>query len=877
MRMKMNFTTMKLCFAMLAMWIGITGVSAQNWVPLAQHSDVKADGKYLIVDVTKKAILNSSKGSSGAPAYITVDIESDGTIADTGTFETEGKVWTFEATEWGYYIRPYGTENYLYSIADNNGIRVGSTQGVWTLGVTSDTYMGFTTIDPKSATRYLGVFGSQDWRGYTSVNNNIKTTSIQVFEYTEGSVSDVAAPTLSLATGKYRGAQSVTITAEDGATVYYTTDGSVPTAESTAYAGAISVTETTTLKAIAVKDGKSSNVVTAVYTIVPELTTVAEFKQLAKGEEAALTLTGAVVTAKSATGVYIEDATGALLLYGNLPECNVGDAVGGTMIGAYDQFNGSDELTKGDYTEATFTAGGVLEPAEKTLDELIAEAARYNMCLVKVKDLVFAENKIAQGETTVAFYDLLKALPTDFVWPAQFEMTGLFLNYRGNTPQLVARSAEEIVNTSVLEVPEFAWSIEALTYDMANPVELPVLTNNSDGALTFESSNPEVASVDNSGEVTVEAVGTAVITATVAASATFSAAMSSYTITVVDTGDLPDPVAFVAAAKDGSAYYAMMTTAANSSALKTFEVDAVNGKVINVENPAELSWYVNADKGTIQTAAGQYLTATDSKTNLTLGSKETVWTWNEDNEAWMMGTRSFFADITAGTFKNYAESNAKDEGKTDYTAFSKAMTFAEGRVMEAVPEAWSIVCMPNAVAEGDLAGAVFYTLKGKTENDVALVLTPVTVLEAGKPYFYRASAAKLVMAYDGSEAVEVPVAVNGMTGTFVALEDSEALAGVCVLEGGKLMPYTAGAGVAAGSAYVKLGDVPVVAPAEGDVTLPIDPTATSIDEVTAGVDAVVTVYAADGSVVRANVRANRAFDGLPAGLYIVKGKKVTVN
>ena len=47
------------------------------------------------------------------------------------------------------------------------------------------------------------------------------------------------------------------------ATIYYTDDGTEPTAESTEYTAGIEITETTTFKAIAVKDGMAdSNVVT---------------------------------------------------------------------------------------------------------------------------------------------------------------------------------------------------------------------------------------------------------------------------------------------------------------------------------------------------------------------------------------------------------------------------------------------------------------------------------------------------------------------------------------------------------------------------------------------------------------------------------------
>ncbi len=57
-------------------------------------------------------------------------------------------------------------------------------------------------------------------------------------------------------------------TAEEGATVHYTTDGSEPTAESTEYTAPIELTEDTTIKAVAAKDGQTSEVATFDYTVL---------------------------------------------------------------------------------------------------------------------------------------------------------------------------------------------------------------------------------------------------------------------------------------------------------------------------------------------------------------------------------------------------------------------------------------------------------------------------------------------------------------------------------------------------------------------------------------------------------------------------------
>lgn len=60
-----------------------------------------------------------------------------------------------------------------------------------------------------------------------------------------------------LSTGGYvDSGYNVEITAEEGATIYYTTDGSKPTTSSNKYSGAISISESTPVRAIAVVQGK---------------------------------------------------------------------------------------------------------------------------------------------------------------------------------------------------------------------------------------------------------------------------------------------------------------------------------------------------------------------------------------------------------------------------------------------------------------------------------------------------------------------------------------------------------------------------------------------------------------------------------------------
>ena len=94
--------------------------------------------------------------------------------------------------------------------------------------------------------------------------------SITVTYTPGGATQTVATPSFSVAEGTYTSAQTVAIScATSGATIYYTTDGNTPTTSSSVYSSALTISETTTVKAMAVKEGmNNSAVASATYTIV---------------------------------------------------------------------------------------------------------------------------------------------------------------------------------------------------------------------------------------------------------------------------------------------------------------------------------------------------------------------------------------------------------------------------------------------------------------------------------------------------------------------------------------------------------------------------------------------------------------------------------
>jgi hypothetical protein len=99
--------------------------------------------------------------------------------------------------------------------------------------------------------------------------SGLTNSAVATATYTIGTTATVATPTFNPAGGTYATAQSVTIaTTTAGASIRYTVDGSTPTGASTLYTGPITVSATTTVKAIGLASGlTNSAVATATYTI----------------------------------------------------------------------------------------------------------------------------------------------------------------------------------------------------------------------------------------------------------------------------------------------------------------------------------------------------------------------------------------------------------------------------------------------------------------------------------------------------------------------------------------------------------------------------------------------------------------------------------
>ena len=162
----------------------------------------------------------------------------------------------------GTAVRSYGGNTFTLSSTNYNFTQIvitfGTSDGSNTISTNVGTYEdGTWTGNSKEVTFTIGG---------TSGNRRISAITIDY----EEALPSVATPTFSVASGTYFEAQNVTISTETaGATIYYTTDGSTPTTESSVYSTPIAVTTTMTIKAIAVKAGMDNSAVAVANYAIP--------------------------------------------------------------------------------------------------------------------------------------------------------------------------------------------------------------------------------------------------------------------------------------------------------------------------------------------------------------------------------------------------------------------------------------------------------------------------------------------------------------------------------------------------------------------------------------------------------------------------------
>ena len=266
-------------------------------------------------------------------------------------------------------------------------------------------------------------------------SNQFVCLSKAIFYVDQSTPSNVATPVIS-GTTPFEGSTQVSITcATAGASIYYTTDGTDPTTSSTPYSAPFTITQTTTVKAIAELNGETSNIATKGFTAVPLISSVAEFNALPKNTNFKYTGDNLVYIISNSDGNnhYVQDGSNGMLIYGSLGQTyQPGDEIPGGFTGTRAEYNGAPEMTNpAGFRTSTNNAG--LTPVEITPSEVnLANFGRYAI----IKNAAFntsAKTITAGGETIAYHTTFMSETPVANVAYDVIGVTGFY----NNNPQFL--------------------------------------------------------------------------------------------------------------------------------------------------------------------------------------------------------------------------------------------------------------------------------------------------------------------------------------------------------------------------------------------------------------------------------------------------------
>jgi len=369
---------------------------------------------------------------------------------------------------------------------------------------------------------------------YVKDTRNVQTLSFPKASY-NGNISDgFTAPTLSGA--------STSVT-------YSSTNPAVASVNASTGAITLNAVGTCTIKAVAAgdatyKDGYASYKLT-VANVISNISAIKALATGSSGVSFVANLTDAIVTAigtvsgKTGAG-YIEDSTGGLYLYMNMPSTALaaGSKINGVVSGKVSLYNGVKEITELDLSNATVTTGATLPLHTVTIETLNANYTDYEYLRVKIEDATVtdamvsgsdANGTIKQDSNTINTYASLKNI--NLTSNSTVDIVG-FPSYYNAKKQVIIWNQSDVTlkgGANTVTIP----STKSLSVGDNWTIEASCASGDS---LSYEIvSGSSYISLD-AGVVTATAEGTAVIKATSPASGLLTADEATCSITVTAAG-----------------------------------------------------------------------------------------------------------------------------------------------------------------------------------------------------------------------------------------------------------------------------------------------------------------------------------------------------
>ena len=328
----------------------------------------------------------------------------------------------------------------------------------------TDNWKGSITVSAgtynNDAKTWTGVANSVDFS--FAAQNRVKTIAVTYEVHQDISV---ATPVLTaedgkVAGGEFVGAFELTMVCEtENATIFYTLDESDPKTSETAqtYTAAITISETTTVRAIAKAGEDWSREATETYTYAV-LTTMDEIFATATEAGKSNTITKYIafndwiVTGVKGSNVYLTDGTKGLIIYTSSHGFVAGDMLSGTVSCDITLYNGSAEIKglKVSTTGLTVTKEGtapVQTPAIKDLSPINTGS------IISLSNLTYNGSVLTDADgNAITPFNAFITLPT-MTSGKKYNVKGVFINF-GETKEiapLAESDIQEVTTPSAIE------------------------------------------------------------------------------------------------------------------------------------------------------------------------------------------------------------------------------------------------------------------------------------------------------------------------------------------------------------------------------------------------------------------------------------------
>ena len=294
---------------------------------------------------------------------------------------------------------------------------------------------------------------------FACYGNSGQTAPILFKEATAGAVTK---PTITPGSTTVFAPQEITITAEEGAEIYYTLNGG----EEQKYTAPFTVSETTTIEAYAKVGEQKSDKAKVIITFGPIYNSLAAANEAATSDRivSRVNFTEALVTYVNGSNAYIQDATAGFLVYGN-SGLTVGDKVTGYVQGQLYTYNGLPEVANPTVEVTVVSSGNEVKPVVVDAAELAANPLKYVSQYVTIQPSTFAEDAEVASKSNLTFTSGETALvlrnnfELEFGVEAakEYAVSGLVTIYK-DAVQLYPTSTEDIAEYVAPYVPEFAYA-----------------------------------------------------------------------------------------------------------------------------------------------------------------------------------------------------------------------------------------------------------------------------------------------------------------------------------------------------------------------------------------------------------------------------------